>query len=69
VKLDIFNYTDSENIRPHEFKARFEPRSASIRAMIEKDAMEARKRLAVWDGKTKVTVEQFIDPKIVAMPA
>ncbi|KAK5674339.1 hypothetical protein LTS10_012923 [Elasticomyces elasticus] len=69
VELDINNYTDSENTRPHPFGARFVPRSTAVRALIEKDALEADERLAVWDGKTNVTVEQFLDPSIVPPPS
>ncbi|OAL43681.1 cytochrome P450 [Pyrenochaeta sp. DS3sAY3a] len=63
VKLDINDYTDSENMRPHPFLAQFEVRSEEIRTQIVENAMQARKRLAVWDGKSSVTVEQFLDPK------
>lgn len=69
MQLDIFNYTDAENMRPHEFEARFEPRSSEIAAVIQKNADEARERLARWDGQTKVRVDQFVDPKIVTLPA
>lgn len=36
---------------------------------MEESAAQARERLSKWDGKTKVTVEQFIDPGAVAVSA
>ncbi len=58
MKLDIFAYTESENIRPQPFKARFAPRSESIRKLILEEAVRARDALRIYDGDTKVTVEE-----------
>ncbi|PVH70571.1 cytochrome P450 [Cadophora sp. DSE1049] len=60
VKLDMWAYTDNENTQPLPFKARFIPRSEKIRNLIEEEAVMARERLTAWDGKSNVTVEQFI---------
>jgi hypothetical protein len=34
VKLDIFTYTESENMRPEPFRARFIPRNERIRELL-----------------------------------
>ncbi|KAH7389013.1 cytochrome P450 [Cadophora sp. MPI-SDFR-AT-0126] len=60
VMPDIFAFTDAENSRPQPFKARFEPRSESIRKLVFEEADAANERLRKWDGETKVTVEQFL---------
>jgi len=57
VKLDIFNYTKSENMRPEPFKARFIPRSKSIEQILRLEAVQARKELCVYDGETRLTME------------
>ncbi|KAK5367709.1 hypothetical protein LTR20_009193 [Exophiala xenobiotica] len=57
VKLDIFAYTDSENMRPEPFKARFTPRSEKRRQILLKEAAEAREALRIYDGETKITME------------
>ncbi|ETN38728.1 uncharacterized protein HMPREF1541_06766 [Cyphellophora europaea CBS 101466] len=58
VNLDIFAYSESENIRPLPFTARFIPRSEAIRELIVDEAAAARNALRVYDGETKVTVEE-----------
>jgi hypothetical protein len=54
--LDIFAYTDSENTRPHPFKARFIPRSEEIQIIMYEEAAKARSALSVYDGDTKLTL-------------
>jgi len=61
VKLDIFAYTESENTRPEAFRARFTPRSESIRRLILEEATEAREELRIYDGETKVKMEDAIN--------
>lgn len=60
MKLDMRAYTDNENTQPLPFKARFIPRTEKIRNLIEEEAVTARERLSEWDGKSAVTVEQFM---------
>ncbi|CAK7226225.1 hypothetical protein SBRCBS47491_006158 [Sporothrix bragantina] len=57
VKLDIFAYTESENTRPEAFKARFVPRSDTIRQLVLEEAAEAREALRIYDGDTKLSVD------------
>ncbi|KIW96445.1 uncharacterized protein Z519_03514 [Cladophialophora bantiana CBS 173.52] len=57
VKLDIFAYTKSENMRPEPFKARFIPRSKEIENIIRQEAARARKELCAYDGETRLTME------------
>ncbi len=57
VKLDIFAFTDSENMRPEPFKARFTPRSADIAEIISREAAEAREELRRYDGQSRLTME------------
>jgi hypothetical protein len=57
--VDIFAYTDGENMRPEPFRARFIPRNETIKNVFEKEAMEAEARLSRWEGETKVKVEDF----------
>ncbi|KAI1343098.1 cytochrome P450 [Xylariaceae sp. FL0016] len=54
LKLDIFAYTASENMRPEPFRARFTPRSANIGRLIGNDATNAREELRPFDGVTSV---------------
>ncbi|KAM5352846.1 hypothetical protein ACJ41O_005568 [Fusarium nematophilum] len=56
VKLDIFAYTESENMRPEPFMARFTPRSDKIEEVIRKEAAIAREELRALDGETTVTM-------------
>ncbi|CAO2650482.1 Nn.00g017740.m01.CDS01 [Neocucurbitaria sp. VM-36] len=56
VKLDIFAYTESENMRPEPFKARFIPRSEMIAQLISSEAKVAREELREYDGETNVTM-------------
>jgi hypothetical protein len=58
VKLDIFAYSASENIRPLPFKARFSPRSEGIRRLIYDEADRARDALRMYDGETRVTMAE-----------
>jgi hypothetical protein len=60
TKLDIFAYTESENMRPEPFKARFIPRSEGIRRLIIEEAETAREALRPFDGETKVRMEDCI---------
>ncbi|KIX01994.1 uncharacterized protein Z518_07933 [Rhinocladiella mackenziei CBS 650.93] len=57
VSLDIFAYTKSENMRPEPFKARFLPRSREIEQIIREEATRARKELTVFDGETRLTLD------------
>jgi hypothetical protein len=57
--VDIFAYTDGENMRPQPFKARFIPRNEEIRRTLEREAREAEARLSKWNGTTKVDVRDF----------
>ncbi|KAH7057425.1 cytochrome P450 [Macrophomina phaseolina] len=68
VKLDVFAYSDSENMRPLPFKARFTPRSEKIRELLEKEAAEAKERLSVYDGETKLTVESVMAGQMPEKP-
>lgn len=60
VKLDIFDYTESENTRPTAFKARFTPRTPTIRELILSEAAEAREALRIYDGETRVRMEDAV---------
>ncbi|KUJ23936.1 cytochrome P450 [Mollisia scopiformis] len=60
VKLDIFAYTDCENMRPEPFRARFTPRSDKIKHAIMEEAKIAREELRVYDGETKLTLEDAV---------
>ncbi|KAJ6198610.1 cytochrome P450 [Bipolaris maydis] len=64
VKLDIFAYTKSENMRPEPFKVRFVPRSDRIKEVMLSEAAEAREALRCYDGETKVTVEKALESPI-----
>lgn len=54
--MDIFAYTNGENIRPEPFPAIFEPRSKEMQEILYKEADRARKALNVYDGQTKLTM-------------
>jgi hypothetical protein len=56
VKLDIFAYTESENMRPEPFKARFIPRSEKIHQLLVHEAIAAREALRKYDGETCLTM-------------
>ncbi|KAL1870114.1 hypothetical protein Plec18167_007632 [Paecilomyces lecythidis] len=60
VALDIFAYTDSENMRPEPFKARFVPRSEKHAQIILDEAGKAREALHAYDGETKLTMENVV---------
>lgn len=47
-------------MRPQAFNARFTPRSEGIAEIIKNDAEDARADLAVYDGETKITLDQFL---------
>lgn len=64
VKLDIFAYTKSENMRPEPFKVRFVPRSERIKEVMLQEAAEAREALRFYDGETKVTVEKALESPV-----
>ncbi|KAI1611220.1 cytochrome P450 [Exophiala viscosa] len=57
VKLDIFDYTNGENIRPQPFKVRFVPRFAGVRNIILQEAEQALSFLSKYEGETKVTMQ------------
>ncbi|KAI1610624.1 cytochrome P450 [Exophiala viscosa] len=59
LKLDtsIDAFTKSENMRAEPFKARFIPRSKDIAEIILKEATRASKELTVFDGETRLTME------------
>ncbi|PSK59245.1 3-hydroxyphenylacetate 6-hydroxylase [Elsinoe australis] len=57
IQPDVFAYNDSENMRPLPFGVRFGVRGEEVRGVLEREAKEARERLRVWDGETKLTVE------------
>lgn len=57
VKLDIFAYTNSENMRPEPFRVRFNPRSHAIKARLLSEAKTARDALRIYDGETKISFE------------
>ena len=59
IPVDIFAYTDGENMRPMPFQARFIPRTEGISRLLEKEAEEAGNRLKVYDGETKVKLQDF----------
>jgi hypothetical protein len=63
--VDIFAYTDGENMRPQPFRARFIPRNDQVRNNFEKGAMEAANRLRKYDGETKVRLQDFFTAKSV----
>jgi hypothetical protein len=60
VKLDIFAYTKSENMRPEPFKARFIPRTKGIEQILRQEAARARDELRAYDGETKLTMENVL---------
>lgn len=60
LKLDIFAYTESENTRPKSFKAQFVPRSQKIRELIDTEAEAARDALRIYDGETKLSMEDAV---------
>lgn len=46
--LDIFKYTNCENMRPEPFAARFTPRTPEIAEMVRREAEEAKEALRVY---------------------
>jgi hypothetical protein len=63
--VDIFAYTDGENMRPQPFRARFIPRNDHVRNTFEKGAREAANRLIKYDGETNVRLQDFFTAKSV----
>lgn len=59
IPVDIFAYTDGENMRPQPFRARFIPRNERVLKALEREAAEAKDRLRRWDGETKVNIKDF----------
>ncbi|KAL3475767.1 cytochrome P450 [Aspergillus californicus] len=53
-ELDIFAFSESENMRPLPFKARFIPRSKHREEMILREAVTAREELRPFDGVSSV---------------
>ncbi|KAE8322187.1 cytochrome P450 [Aspergillus sergii] len=58
-KLDIFAFTESENIRPEAFRARFIPRSVARPEIIMREATVSREYLKDLDGETNVKMPCF----------
>lgn len=57
---DIFAFTESENMRPMPFPARFTPRSEKIKNIISEEAAIAREALRCYDGDTKLTMADAV---------
>ncbi|KAK5277026.1 hypothetical protein LTR40_010890, partial [Exophiala xenobiotica] len=59
LQLDtsIDAFTKSENMRPEPFKARFIPRSKEVEQILRDEATRARRELTVFDGETRLTME------------
>jgi hypothetical protein len=57
--VDIFAYTNGENMRPRPFRARFIPRTEAIRKLILDAADEGDIWLSRYSGETKVRFEDF----------
>lgn len=57
MKLDIFAYGESENMRPLPFKARFISRSKEHEFLVLNEAAKARDFLRQYDGETAVEME------------
>jgi hypothetical protein len=55
--LDTFAYTNSENMRPEPFRVRFIPRSDAVKNLLLDEAGQAREALRIYDGETRVTME------------
>ncbi|KAG9233652.1 cytochrome P450 monooxygenase [Amylocarpus encephaloides] len=59
IPVDIFDYTNGLNMRPNPFECQIHPRSVKIRETIKREGEEADRRLAVYDGETKYTFNQY----------
>ena len=59
IPVDIFAYTNGENMRPRPFSARFIPRTEAIRKLILDKADEGDVWLSRYAGETKVRFEDF----------
>ncbi|CAI6339861.1 unnamed protein product [Periconia digitata] len=60
VKLDIFAYTNTENMRPEPFKVRFVPRTPELEEMVISEAADAREELRIYDRETKVKMKDAL---------
>ncbi|KAK6369737.1 hypothetical protein LTS17_009187 [Exophiala oligosperma] len=56
IKLDIFAYSRSENMRPEPFQARFVPRTGRIAEVLRHEAEQAQQDLLPYGGETKVSL-------------
>ena len=61
VDYSMESYTDSENMRPKPFQARFTPRDEAIEQLILEQAQDAREALRLYDGKCKLAAPYWID--------
>lgn len=61
VDYSMDSYTDSENMRPRPFQARFTPRDEDIKQLILEQAEDAREALRVYDGESKLAAPYWID--------
>ncbi|KAL3447832.1 cytochrome P450 [Aspergillus insuetus] len=59
-KLDIFAFTESENIRPEPFGARFIPRTEAVPGIVVQAAATAREYLKDFDGETTAQMPSFV---------
>ena len=57
--MDIFAFTESENMRPEPFRVRFIPRSEMHRDVVVRQAQAAREFLSQFDGESQVQVPEF----------
>lgn len=48
-------------MRPEPFRVRFMPRSDAIRKLLLDEAAEAREALRVYDGETRVRIEDAVN--------
>jgi len=59
IPVDIFAYTNGENMRPRPFKARFIARSQRRLELLLNEADLAEERLQRFSGETKVRLEDY----------
>jgi hypothetical protein len=60
----VFDYDDASTSRPKPFRVEFKPRFPGVENIIRTEAKRALKELEVYNGETKVTMdnaEQFIE--------
>jgi len=60
VKLNIFAYTNTENMRPELFEVRLSPRTPKIQDMLLSEAITATEDLSIYDCDTKVTIKDAL---------